>query len=193
MILKDNHTATNAEYLQGITSNDPSVLKQIYSQSLPAVVKYVKNNSGTLEDAKDIFQEGILMIYRKVISKQLTLTTDFHLFLFMVCKRIWLKKLRRKDRKEVTIEELEEFSIEDNIEDRLLKSRKWKLFNKQFDLLGEECRKVLKMFFAGKSGKDIAEVMNYSVDYAKRKKYKCKLNLTNLIKKDPEYQHLTIL
>lgn len=182
----------NNTYLKGIANNDLSVLKQIYQQSLPEVIKYVKKNSGNAEDAKDVFQEGIMVVYRKVKTGTLELTTDFHVFLYQVCRRIWLKKLKKSWNKEVTFDDLGEFVYDEDIEASLLKSKKWALFNQKFPLLAEECRKVLQMLFNGKSGKDIAASMGYTLDYAKRKKYKCKLALTDLIRKDPEYLNLSI-
>lgn len=191
MHAKQINNISNATYLKGIADNDLSILKKIYSESLPEVVKYVKRNSGTLDDAKDVFQEGILVIYKKVKEDKLVLTTEFHVFLFIVCKRIWLKKIKKKSNKEVTLEGLEEYGIEDNFEEQFIQTRKWKLFNEKFQLLAEECREVLKMFFKGASGKDISDKMGYSPEYAKRKKYKCKLSLAGLIKNDPEYKNLT--
>lgn len=85
-------TITNKEYLSGIANNDFSLLQKVYEQSLPEVIRYVKKNSGTLDDAKDVFQEGIMVIFKKVKEDRLVLTTSFHVFLFMVCKRIWFKK-----------------------------------------------------------------------------------------------------
>ena len=177
-------------YLQGIADNDYGVLQQIYKESLPEVIKYVQRNSGTSDDAKDIFQEGILVIYRKIKKDELVLTTSFHVYLFAVCKRIWLKKIKRKGKKEVTMETIEAYSIEESFEDGLIKSRKWALYNRMFLKLTEECQKVLKMAFNGMSGKEIALNMGYTEEYVKRKKYKCRISLTNMIKKDPEYHHL---
>jgi len=191
MVTNQTNILSNSEYLKGIADNDLSILNRIYQDSLPEVIKYVKRNSGTLDDAKDVFQEGILVIFKKVKAETLTLTTDFHVFLFMVCKRIWLKKIKRNSKKEVTLDEVREFSIEEDLDEGFIKTRKWNLFNKQFKLLAEECRKVLKMLFNGASGKEIAQAMGYTEEYAKRKKYKCKLSLTNLIKKDSEYKNLT--
>lgn len=188
---KPSYEDTNSKYIQGIKENDISVLREIYNDSLPEVAKYIKRNSGNDDDAKDVFQEGILVIFNKIQSNNLVLTTSLHVFLFMVCKRIWLKKLKKKSKKEVTLEGVEEFVIEESIEDRLIQSRKWKLFNEKFALISEECQKVLKMLFNGNSGKQIAETMGYSEEYAKRKKYKCKLSLTEMIRKDPEYKNLT--
>lgn len=184
------NTTTNIEYLRGIANNDFSVLEKIYEESLPEVAKYVRRNSGTLDDAKDVFQEGILVIYRKVKDNKLELTTPFHVFLFSVCKRIWLKKMKKSYRKEVPFEDAGEFIYEEDFDEQFIKSRKWKLFNQKFQLLAEECQKVLKMLFNKRSGKEIAQAMGYTEDYAKRKKYKCKQSLANLIKKDPAYKHL---
>lgn len=186
-----NTAAINRTYLKGIAENDYSVLQQIYQESLPEVVKYVKRNSGTVDDAKDVFQEGILAIYNKVKTNNLELTTSFHSFLFMVCKRLWLKKIRKNSKMEVTSDDFSEYGIEDDYEAQLIKTQKWRLFNQKFQELAEECRKVLQMLFDGRSGKEIANAMNYSEEYAKRKKYKCKKGLAELIKKDRTYKTLT--
>ncbi len=185
------NTITESDYLKGIKENDFLILEKIYKTSLPEVVKYIKRNSGTLDDAKDVFQEGILIIYNKVMQDKLVLTTSFHVFLFSVCKRIWLKKLKKKSNKEVTLESDWEFGYEEQYEERFLKTQKWALFNQKFQELTEECRKVLKLLFNGFSGKEIAETMGYTEEYAKRKKYKCKLSLAERIRKDRLYQNLT--
>lgn len=186
------NTTINTDYLRGIAQNDFSVLQKIYKESLPEVIKYVKRNSGNLDDAKDVFQEGILVIFKKVQNDDLELTTSFHIFLFSVCKRIWLKKLKKRGKKEVSFEAIEEYSFEENFEEGFLKTRKWALFNKKLQQLSEECRKVLKMMFNGSSGKEIANTLGYTEEYAKRKKYKCKQSLAKLIKEDPEYKNLTV-
>lgn len=183
-------TIINTDYLRGIAENDFSVLQKIYKDSLPEVIKYVKRNSGTSDDAKDVFQEGILVIFKRVSNGNLELTTSFHVFLFSVCKRIWLKKLKKSGKKEVSFDNLEEYSFDENFEEGFIKTRKWSLFNQKFQQLSDECRKVLKMHFNGHSSKEIAEAMAYTEEYAKRKKYKCKLSLAELIKKTPEYKNL---
>lgn len=191
MHAKKKYKVSNEAYLKGIEDNDLTILQKIYDESLPEVVKYVNKNSGNIDDAKDVFQEGIMVIYHKVKSNSLTLTVSFHVFLFIVCKRIWLKKIKRNYKKEVTLEDNMEFVIEEDFDEQFIKSRKWHLFNGKFQELAEECRKVLKMLFNGNSGKEIAEKMGYTEEYAKRKKYKCKLSLTALIKNDSEFKKLT--
>ncbi|MEM1319169.1 MAG: sigma-70 family RNA polymerase sigma factor [Bacteroidota bacterium] len=186
------NTSLQSDYLQGIAVNDFATLQKIYKESLPEVAKYVKKNSGSFEDAKDVFQEGIMVIYRKIKADALTLTTSFHVYLFSVCKKIWLKKLSRKSGKSVPLDFVGDFASEENLDADITKARKWALFNKHLQQLAEECRKVLKLFFNGRSSKEIAEEMDYTEEYAKRKKYKCKIGLTKLIKEDPEYKSLIV-
>jgi RNA polymerase sigma factor (sigma-70 family) len=185
-----NAVSLDTDYLKGIAENDYTVLQQIYNESLPEVAKYVKRNSGTFDDAKDVFQEGILVVFRKVQENTLQLTTSLHIYLFSVCRNIWLRKLKRKGNREVTVDEIMELGFEEDLDANFIKSQKWKLFNNKFKMLAEECRKVLQMLFDGISGKEIASRMGYTEDYAKRKKYKCKNGLADLIKKAPEYKYL---
>jgi len=183
--------AVENSFLQGIAENDYSILQKIYQTSLPEVTKYIKNNSGGLDDAKDVFQEGILAIYNKIKKEELVLTTTFHAYLFSICKNLWLKKLRSKSNKVLPLSATWGLKIDADYEEQFIKSRKWKLFNTKFQNLAEECQKVLQMLFNGQSGKDIAEAMGYTEDYAKRKKYKCKLSFMDLVRKDPEFRALT--
>jgi len=182
-----------AEYVAGIARNDTSVLQKIYKESLPEVIKYIKKNSGNLDDAKDIFQEAILIIYNKSKQETLELTTTFHVYLFSICKNLWLKKLRSKSSQVLPLSATWGFKVDTDYEEQFIKSRKWKLFNKKFQSLAEECQKVLQMLFNGQSGKEIAAAMGYTEDYAKRKKYKCKLSFMDLVRKDPEFRALTSL
>ncbi len=184
------NSMVDIDYLKGIAENDLRVLKVIYKESLPEVIKYVRRNSGTTDDAKDVFQEGIMVIFKKVQNNQLQLTTPFHVFLFAVCKRIWLKKLKRKGKTAVTFEEEEAFAYEEAYEEEMIQARKWKLFNAKLKELSEECQQALKMLFNGFSSKQIADAMGYSEEYAKRKKYKCKKSLAEAIKKSPEFDLL---
>ena len=175
-------------YLKGIAENNYTILQKIYNESLPEVTKYIRRNSGSLEDAKDVFQEAILIIYNKIKEDTLELTTTFHAYLFSICKNLWLKKLRSKNNQTLRLSFTWGLKEDTEYEEDFLKSRKWKLFNNKFQALAEECRKVLQLLFNGKSGKEIAQEMGYTEEYAKRKKYKCKLSLAQLIKQDPEYK-----
>ena len=65
------------------------------------------------------------------------------------------------------------------------------LFWNAFRQLGEDCQKVLELFFQKIPMETIATQMGYgSEGYAKRRKLQCKDRLTELIKQDPAYPEL---
>ena len=67
-----------------------------------------------------------------------------------------------------------------------------KLFDKAFARLGEDCQKLLLLFFQKVRMEEIARLMGYSSSYARRRKFMCKEHLTELVKSYPEYFELCI-
>ena len=182
---------SNAVLLAGIRANDTAVLEALYREAYPPVERHVRAQGGSVRDARDVFQESILIVYRKLRTDELTLTTDFAGYLFGVCRLVWKGYRRKKHREPVTTEATATYPGElPDYADRLLEQRKRRLFLRKLAELGEECRTVLQAFFDGDSLRVIAERMGYTEQYAKRKKYRCKNQLVKLVQGDPEYIHL---
>ena len=178
--------------LRGILDNDHAVLRGIYRDGFAAVERFVKKNKGTTEDARDLFQEGIVFVFRKLQRGEvIQLTADFTHYLFGVCRMRWFNKLRKKTPVGVT-DETNITSVEENdYAEEFLSARKWRLFQRKMTDLTEECRRVLDMLFNGRTGREIARALDYTEDYAKRKKYRCKRTLIELVRADPEFIQLT--
>ena len=70
---------SNEELLNGILRNDNVILQHIYKNYYYKVNLYINKNSGNDDDANDIFQEAIIVVYRKLLETQsalLHLLTD---------------------------------------------------------------------------------------------------------------------
>ena len=67
-MLKKQIQSTEYQYVKGVLENDPHVLKKIYQDHLSGIIAMVKKNNGSVEDAKDVFQEAILIVYWPAIS-----------------------------------------------------------------------------------------------------------------------------
>ena len=65
------------------------------------------------------------------------------------------------------------------------------LYRTHFNKLSESCQKVLSLFFAKVKMAEIAQKMDSSEAYIKKKKFKCKENLVSKIKADPLFAELT--
>lgn len=141
------------------------------------MVKLVVSNNGSEEEAKDIYQDALIIFWQKATSGNFTLTSKISTYLYSICLNLWRKELERKSK--LSNEEKDEAEwMEDDKQERI------KIINECINALGETCRKVLSYYyFDGMTMSDIAEKMNFAnPDTAKTKKYKCKQRLDKLIK-----------
>ena len=75
--------------IHGIATNNSIIINSIYIQCSEYIRSFILKNNGTIEDAKDVFQEGILIIYQVTQKRELKLTSSFSSYLYGICQRIW--------------------------------------------------------------------------------------------------------
>lgn len=167
----------DSEILERIGRGDERILDHLYSKYYRMMTKLVLSNSGTEEEAKDVYQEALLAFWQKASSGKLVLTSKISTYLYSICLNQWRKELDRKSRLSSEEVDGEEFQPHD-AKERL------KIVKECIEELGDVCKGVLTYYyFDGLGMKDIAEKMNFSnTDTAKTKKYKCKKKLDSLIK-----------
>ncbi|HNQ38148.1 MAG TPA: sigma-70 family RNA polymerase sigma factor [Prolixibacteraceae bacterium] len=186
---------TDDQILKGILRHDNLVLSYIYKQYYYKVNAFVRKNSGTEEDVSDIFQEAIIVIYRKLKENDLLFENrSFETYLFSVCRLLWLKNLRTiKTEKEKINDSLpfNEEVYDDDLNNVIEKNERYLLYQKHFRNISTDCQKILQMFFDKVPIRQIAQVMGFkSEKYVKSRKFKCKELLIERIKQDTEYKKL---
>ena len=178
--------------LQGIVDNDHTVIQYIYKKYFESIKGFVIKHNGTKEDAWDVFQDGIIVIYEQIKNNKLALKNTFHTYFFTVCKYTWLKVLRERDKKyyeqvenSKEIEQLNLYDYKLGIDELIEKEKRVKLYNANFLKLSKECQKFLKLLAEGMSIQEIASSFNYkSVGFAYKKQRICKERLIKLIQQD---------
>jgi len=166
------------EFIHAIKTGDSNSLRHIYEIFQPRIRKLITSNGGSEDDAQDIFQSAILTIYEKVQSENFKLTSKFYTLLYGICRNLWGNRLQKKSFKEVTLLEDIKYRSEDNIEFDIEKTEEQELFWTSFEKLGEDCQKLLRLFFDREKMEKIAQMMGYgSVSYAKKRKFQCKEKL----------------
>jgi len=184
----------NDEIIYGIKSQNHAILHSLYRSYFKVISYYIQSNSGTEEDAGDIFQESLIVIYRKIKEGNLNLTCSFDTYLFAVCRNLWLKELTKKSRypEELSGDSLfSSIELEDEMEEVILKNERYRLYQKHFGLMGHDCQKLMTLFLKKVPLKEIARLMNYSSEqYAKKRKFRCKEYLVKSIQSDEEYGNL---
>ena len=179
---------TDQQLLEGRWRDDYDALKMIYRRFQPQVQAFVTKQGATEAESEDIFQDALVVLFKKK-DQDFTLTSGLGTYLVSVSRFIWLRKQKRKKREVgVTPAHTEGLTDSAELEDTLIRLEKRKLFQEKLSALGDSCQRVLRMFFARISLRDIAEKLNYTPDYIKKKNKTCKANLTKLIQEDYRYQ-----
>jgi RNA polymerase sigma factor (sigma-70 family) len=156
---------------------------------------FVIRNKGDESNANDIFQEAIIVIYRKLKSDRLMIETcTFETYLYSVARLLWLKQLERRKNDIVKVEEVHHFSdqiYDDELVELARKNDRYRLFQEHFQKLGKDCKQILQLFFDKLTFKQIADTLGYtSESYAKKRKHQCKEYLVRSIKQDEEFKKI---
>ena len=182
---------TTRDIIEGIKKHDSNVLTFIYNKYYSEIRQFVLRNSGKEEDAQDVFQESIIVLYRQLKKKKLVLTCTISTYIFSLSKYIWLNQLNRR-KPDVN----SEYDIDENIEyddefERIVaENEKYKLYQFHFQKLPKECQKLLKLHFDNKSIKEVAHEMEFTENYAKKRKYTCKKLLIKNVINDPKFKEI---
>jgi RNA polymerase sigma factor (sigma-70 family) len=160
---------TDTEIIECLRHNKyTAAIKGLYSILSP-VKKYITANSGSTDDAKDIFQDALVILYKKAQQPGFVLTAPLQTYLVAVAKNCWLQELRRR-KKLPAGELLQEVEDEPPAEEPGFAHA-----TVAFNLLGEKCRLLLLLFYyKQKSFKEIARALSFSDErVAKNQKYRC--------------------
>jgi len=92
---KNRNLKRNKEIVNDILSGKQLVINDIYEDEFPKIVRMVIQNSGNIENAKDIFQDGLVVLIENIFHKKLDLTNYFGTYLYSICRLLWLNQLKR--------------------------------------------------------------------------------------------------
>ena len=170
-----------------IRKKNEVALRELYKTHYPMVVHLVCSNSGTEQEAKDIYQEAVMAFYERVQQPAFTLTCKIKTYLYAVARRLWLKKLAEKKKFNGTVDEVETFiGIEEEMMDIHEKENRFKRMGSSLEGLGEPCRGIIEDYYINNlSMEEISTKFGYTnADNAKNQKYKCLQRLKKLFFED---------
>lgn len=182
-------------YLEGLANNDSVIIQSIYKKFVPKVVSYIRNNSGDEDQAQDVIQEVMILLFNQAKANKLQLTCPFDAYFFLLCKRKWLNELKKTANKGVTIDD-DVTSTNEPTEELLAQTEvfeeKQQLFDLMFQKLGDKCQELLKLSFTLKSMEEVAEKLQVTYGYARKKKSLCTGQLTQWIQEHSRFKSLKI-
>ena len=178
------HSApTDSEVILGILNNSESALKRVYITYFPMVLQLIINNNGDEDDAKDIYQEAIIVLYNKVKAGDFELSSKLKTYIYSICRRLWLKRLSQLNRYGGDIRDFQEYlPVDDEVELHSDRDIQFDKMESALQLLGEPCKTIMEDFYIyNRSMQEICERFGYTnADNAKTQKYKCLTRLKKL-------------
>lgn len=165
------------------------MIKSIYRNHLEGLCRYVTNNSGSRQDAEDIFQEVVVSFIELVQKNKFRGESSIKTFLFSMNRHTWLNELKRRGRALAREEKFERGQERVEMDSAyLMTDREEKAaIAGLVAALGDTCKKILTLFYyENLSMREILEATDYENEQVVRnKKYKCLKQLEQMLNEKP--------
>jgi RNA polymerase sigma factor (sigma-70 family) len=176
---------TYRELNEAISSGDDSkVLSYLYANLLPKVRNHIIRNNGSKDEANDIFQDAVIILYRNAVEGKLENVMNISGFLFQIAKNLWINRAKQSGRiGSITDRESEIASSDDSVVENMLSEEKRSALAELFALVGEKCLKLMELhLYEKKSMEEIGQLLNIGGPNAvKAQHYRCKQKLIELM------------
>ncbi len=188
---------TDEQLLQAISAGGQGredALRAIYAdvELKRKVMHYVSNHQGNMADGQDMFHEGLIVLDRNVRAGKFRGEAPLKGYLYSICRFLWMNQLR-KNAHTTRVAETPQPKDPDSYtpEIALITEERKSLLDGLLQQLGERCRHILELWKLSYSMEEIAEKAGFSSpDMARKAKYRCHLNLLELVQQNPQLKDL---
>ena len=150
---------------------------RLYKKAFPTVARYIANRGGTFDEAKDIFQDALVIYYEKEVAGNLTVNSTETAYLVGIAKHLWLKRFK-DSASNISLDGIDMTDID--IAGEASSQRIIHFLEKS----GRKCMELLKSFYYDQQPMtEIAEIFGFSgIRSATVQKYKCLEKVRETIK-----------
>ncbi len=185
--MKSNAHILNLEtsaIIEAIKAGSEKILFQLYETYRDEFVSWaIRNHQVSIEEAKDVFQESVVALYKNVkAGKADTLESTIKTYLFGIGKNIILNALKRKGIEAKAYESINH-EHDNGINDHYDQEHLINLVKRLYRAMGSPCKEILELFYEkGYDMESVASHIGYkNADVAKKKKYECLKSLEERI------------
>lgn len=164
-------------------------IKTLYRNCFESLNWYIMNNSGSRQDAEDIFQEVVINFIDLVQKDKFRGESSIKTFLFSLNRFTWLNELKKRGR---TLAREEKYQrgqevVDTDVSHLIAGRESTSQVMQLMDQLGETCKKILLLFYyENQSIREILESLHYENEQVVRnKKYKCLKQLEEMVNQNP--------
>lgn len=190
MSRKQSHSDRSiVKALEAGGAEENRALEKIYRAGLPGVIQFITQNQGSEEEARDIFQDAVIVFYEQVKAQKFRGESQIRVYLYQISRNMWLNRLKRKGvEMKYEQEQAREPGIQAFQDSQEKEPERSTLVNTLLEKLGEQCRTILRYaLYYRYPMEEIRHLMGFKNEQvARNKHYKCKKELRQLVDQDPE-------
>jgi RNA polymerase sigma factor (sigma-70 family) len=178
---------TDEQLIERIRRGDEQALAEIYRSARRMIIAFVRKNSGSEDDAEDLLQDALVILWERVRAGTYEPTAKVTTFLHGVVHNLWLRQLARIRRERPTeIDADANAGSDPSALEELIESEQSKTLADALARLGEPCHRLLLLYYyEERSMEEIARDLGFAnADTAKSKKYQCKKALEKILKRN---------
>ncbi len=176
---------SDSRVLEQIRKGDEQALVTLFEKNRTPVTAFVVRNSGTRDDAEDLLQEAVIVLWERVRSGQFHYSSALSTFIFATARNKWLRLLARKRKELPMVHNGNEIASGDASSlEIVIEEEETIKMRMALDKLGDPCRTILLLYYYDEcSMQEIAQRMGFAnADSVKSKKYQCKKALERAFK-----------
>ena len=183
---------TDNEIIECLRNRQSYVVHYLSDRYIPMIRLMVNQKGGSNEDARDIFQDGLIIMLEKLDDRKFILTCKFKTFLYSVCEHLWKTILEKRLAANNYLTRRTEPDNEKDFTEQLDHQMYEEIFQDVFKTLDPISKKILKLYWKEMSPQDIADKLGYTYGYVRKKKSEAQSELTEKVKRHPEYKRIMI-
>jgi RNA polymerase sigma factor (sigma-70 family) len=181
---------TDKEIIECLRNRQSYVVHYLSDRYMPMIRLMVYQMGGTSEDARDIFQDGLIIMLEKLDDKKFVLTCKFKTYLYCVCENLWKSVLEKRyaaaNYHTRRVEPDGDKDFTELLDNKLYEN----IFYNVLATIDPVCQKILKLYWQELSPKEIAETLGYTYGYVRKKKCEGQAELILKVKKHPDYKRI---
>jgi RNA polymerase sigma factor (sigma-70 family) len=177
---------SDARILNLVRQGDEEGLVLLFEMNRRTVSHLVRSHGGTTDDADDILQESVIILWERVRGGTFERRAKLSTFVYATAKNIWLRRRAKMHRE--TTNDIDPETTDDgrqSVLQDLIDSEETVAVRDALGELGDPCKTLLLLYYwEDKTMNEIASAMGFAnAETAKSKKYQCKKALEEIMRR----------
>jgi RNA polymerase sigma factor (sigma-70 family) len=177
---------SNEQLKDGLLRNDPEVFRYLYRTHGSMIVAYVRKNSGSEHDAREMVQSVLLELWNAVRENRYREEGKLDRYLYMLTANTWRDELRRRKVRQSEALNPDKHQLADesdsNIVEAVVKDQRIDAIHHCLQLLEAPCDDIIRLYHLEEiSLQDVAAQMQYDYNNLRKRIFDCRKKLKKLV------------